>query len=869
MPVIWELVSTDTNAWSKSFGQSLINTFVMYLENSEQNKGTREGEPSTEGMFAEQCQVPRLTEAADLTGPSKGSAELGVKVLLQEYTEQAVSEEMDPSIPCLEQCNLNSDELESCTYFNGHADSFEQYSESNGFFESDQILDKCETSELSQPCDECTQHCECFKSSEHCGNHSSASECSACCEQCAEHLQLFQKCKPSDQQLEISDLDADELEVNCGSLGLCGRCDFNLECTDHPEALQQYEPSQQQSDGFDSESDTSTENFQQCETMDSLNCNPEVCEYDEISDETEFTNDEDDEEAEEEDYYDDDDGDFEDDLSYKAKQNETEFSDEESHSSSEDTPVQVYFDDTENVAFATDLWETHEYTKEDFQQALTTEVSTESGEPCGNDDYEVSQEPYKSESSGEEDGSSDCSSVETKSFKTCPEGSIPSDPFSDSSEESDKGPQEDSSDEQTEWESFEDEEVQQSDENKSKTVDVTVEDYFDLFDKVDYYRHIFTQKQRYISCFDGGDIHDHLYLEEEAKKHKAKTLYQFEDINREANVKDTDTCSDDASEDTYEEVDVDQSDGSCNLETQSEDWLIAKSESSFEEDDESKTENGVVYAENDETAEDDKAPIDEEACASDDHVSEEAEVHPSTGPEGSMFAPLAKEISVEGDAYEDILCSSHYCEPKPSAIDETASITDYTEDDKAKPEPEDDVFITCSEKEPYWSLIDNDENRQLCEPGVEEYYVYQIKSIQSSFKQALNGFILERNSHDQITNDENASRSQSQDALISLKELAATGLCPEECVSDTFGINEVIDMNSSAVEEECVLNEISKETGPPVGIIHSVQERDMVLMKTEDNNDSEQSRESDEDQSDDESYETCECDYCITPTEEV
>uniref|UniRef100_A0A669BV91 protein-serine/threonine phosphatase n=2 Tax=Oreochromis niloticus TaxID=8128 RepID=A0A669BV91_ORENI len=76
-------------------------------------------------------------------------------------------------------------------------------------------------------------------------------------------------------------------------------------------------------------------------------------------------------------------------------------------------------------------------------------------------------------------------------------------------------------------------------------------------------------------------------------------------------------------------------------------------------------------------------------------------------------------------------------------------------------------------------------------------------------------------------------------------------------------------MNSSAVEEECVLNEISKETGPPIGIIHSVEERDMVVKKTEDNNDSEQSRESDEDQSDDESCETCECDYCITPTEEL
>lgn len=825
---------------------------MMYLENSEQSKVSREGEPATEAMLAEQCQIPKLTEAADFTGLSKRSAELGVQVLL-EYTEQTVGEEMDLSAHCVEQCSMNSDEPESFTYCNGDADSFEQYSESDGFFESDQILDKCKTSELSQPCDECTQHCECFKSSEHCANHSLASECSPCCEQYAEHPQLFQKCKPSDQQLEISDFEADELEVNCDSLGQCERHDFIPECTDYLQAQQQYELSQQQSEWFDSEADGSTEDSEQCEAVD---CDPELCEYNEISSQTEFTNDEDDEESEEEDN----------DFSCRGKQNDAEFSDEESHSSSEDTPVQVCFDDTENAAFATDFWGRHVDTQEDFQQLATTEVPTESNELCGNN-YETSQNPAEqcspseqcnSESSGEEeeDGSSDCSSVETKSFKTCPDCNIASDPFSDSSGESEKEAQEHSSDEQTQWESFEDDEVHQADENKKKTADIIIEDYFDLFDKVDCHGHKFTQKQHYISCFDGGDIHDCLYLEEEAQKCKAKTLYQFEDINKEIDVKETDVCAENAPEDTYEE-DASLTDGSYESEIQSEDWII-KSESSFEGDEESESENGAIYTENGEEAEDDEAPFDEETCAFDGRVSEEAEVCLSSGQEESMFAPCAKEISVEGDAYEDVVFGTQKYEPlgHTSTSDDTVFSADYTEDNKDK--PEDSVLIACSEKEPYWSLVDNDDNGALWEPGVEEYYAYQIKSIQSSFNQALDGFIF-------------SSGNERRDSLLSQKvsELEAAGVCPAECKSVTFGITEVIDMNFSAVDKECVLKEISRETGAPLGIIHSVEEGDAMVNETEDNEDSEQSRESEEEQSDDDSYEICECDYCITPAEQV
>ena len=152
----------------------------MYLENSEQVKVSGEGEPSAEVKLAEQCQVRDLTEAADLTSPSKGSVELGINVLV-EYTEQVVSRVMDSSLLCMEHCKRNGDEAEYNRYCNGHAESFEQYSASNIFFESEQTLHKCETSRLSQPFNECAQHCECFKpckSSEHSANHSVA--CNKC-----------------------------------------------------------------------------------------------------------------------------------------------------------------------------------------------------------------------------------------------------------------------------------------------------------------------------------------------------------------------------------------------------------------------------------------------------------------------------------------------------------------------------------------------------------------------------------------------------------------------------------------------------------------------------------------------------------------
>ncbi|XP_037645778.1 uncharacterized protein ctdsp1 isoform X1 [Sebastes umbrosus] len=885
----------------------------MYLENSEQSKVSGEGEPSAEAMLAEQCQVPKLTEAANITGPSKGGAELGIQVLV-EYTEQTfVSRELDPSVLCVECCNMNQDETESCTYRNGHSESFEQFSESVGFFECDQILDQCETSGLSQPFDECAQHCVCFKpckSSEHCANHSLASKCSPCCEHCAEHLQLFQQCKPSHQQLEPFDFEPDKLAVNCDGFGQCEMSDFITECADHVELLQQCEPSDQQYECFDSEPDTSTEDSEPCgmtgfttnisDSVDLLDCGTELCEYDECTNNDNV----DDEESclpEQED-----------------EQNETEPTDEESCTLSEDAisshfdkPVcHVCFADREDIPFAS---ETHQLTEENSPQATALNVSTDHCEMCGTDYSEASQEHDQqcatseqcsdktSDFGTEEDGSSDCSSVETKSFKTCPDGSIPSD-RSDSCGESEKEAQGDSSDEQTQWESFEDdEEIEQSDINgtdedteKTPTVDAIVEDYFDLFDRADSYGHAFAQKRRYISCFDGGDVHDRLHLEEVQSEAQtlAKNAYKLKEIIEEIHVQETDACFD-APEEACEDASQrgDASSGSCESEDQPEDWIV-ESESSLagDEVEEHESEAHEPYVESCEEAEED------EETAFDGHVSEickeeEAEVCLSSANEESMSAPCAEDISVEGDAYED---EGSVAQNNECLCDNTSTIghlqtavlvTDF--DDK--------VFIACSEMEPYWSLVNHEENGETCEPGVEEYYAYHIKSIQSSVKQAPNGFIMEGRSYDQIIHWD-ASRNERDDALSSLKEteLRAHGVCPEECKAVRFGITEVIELSedlanpsveektsneqTSESDDDSGFSETSREIKPTFGIIHSVvsqlakSERGdahMLVRRTEENEASGESTDSEEEQSDDESSELCECEYCIPPIEEV
>lgn len=840
----------------------------MYLENSEKGKDSGEGDLSTEAMLAEQCQ----TQAADLSSTARGNVELGMKVLV-EYTEHSVSEEMDPSA-VLEHGNMNTDESGSG---NGHTETSERYSESSGFFDSNQTLDMCESLGLRQPLDECSQYCECFKTckcSELCVNHSFGTKCSPSCEQCAQPLQLFQECKPSDQQSEPSDFDPATLDVNCGTLGKCKMSDFIPKCTDHLELMQPYKPSSHQQFGcFDCETDTSTEDSEQCEmpnisdSVDSLHCGSE---YDEKNKQTECTNNYEEEEEVDDDY----------DASCEPKQNEIELSNEESHKS-QNTPV--YLCNSNNISLASDLCESHIDAEEHSQQAATLDTSADPTELCGNYYSETTQAYKPTQQCGssklskesllcwsEEDCSFDCSSVETKSFKTCPEVSIPSELCSDSSEESEKRGQEVSSDEQTEWESFEnDEETQQSNINRSDNekkitlaVDIVIEDYFDLFDRVDYYGLIFGQKQCYVSCFDGGDIHDGLYHEEEEQNGSDKNSYASEEVNEEINVQETEELSED-----MDEEDGGQSDGSCDSVKEPE--FMMKSETSMFVDEENETEIYGFYTESNNEAEDNKMSFGEDNCGFNEVCNEGAETCLSAGNEESMFAPCAKEITVEGDAYEDKIHNHSECLAETSSATdgtETASV-DYKQDDND--EPKDKVLLACSEMEPYWALADYKETGEYYEPGVEEYYAYHIKNIQSSIKQTLNKLVI--TSYNKTIYDGDASMNEKKYALLQT-ELQATGVCPEEGKSVPFGITKVTDRDGC---DECELNEMSRDVRSSLDIIHSVSEhtkterKSELVKRIEDSKASEQSRDSEEEQSDDESSETCECEHCISPAEQV
>ncbi|KAF3842847.1 hypothetical protein F7725_001696 [Dissostichus mawsoni] len=465
---------------------------------------------------------------------------------------------------------------------------------------------------------------------------------------------LSKQCKPSDQQLEAFDFEPDKLAVNCDSLEQCEMSDFTPECTDHLEFLQQYEPSDQQSECFDSEPDTSAENSEKCEmtggltpdisdSVDLLDCGTELCENNECA------NDEDEERCPPK----------QDDEQYETETIDDESStlSEDSNSSDIDTPVHAYFDDCENVGFASECCAVQQLTEDNCLQAL--DMSTDDSEMCETDYSETNQQCASSmqctDQFGTEDDSSDCSSIETKSFKTCPDCSIPSNQCSDLSEESEKEPQEDDgndedegSDEQTQWESFEDdEETDQINMNeinedikKTPTADIVTEEYFNLFDSGDYYGHAFAKNQRYISCFDGGDMHDSIATSEAQKL--ANKKYRSNEINEDIHVQETDTCFDASDEQEYEdssEEDASQRDDvSSGSEQQQEYWSV-ESESSLagDENEENKLEADDLYAENNE----------EEEYDEDLYNNDETEACLFSGNEDNMSAPCSEDISVE------------------------------------------------------------------------------------------------------------------------------------------------------------------------------------------------------------------------------
>lgn len=743
----------------------------MYLENSKQGKVSGEEQQSGEAMISEQCQLPKVA-AADLTDLLKQRAESMIEAVV-EYAEQPVQREVEPSFVHVELQSMNRDEDESFPY----CDKLPENSTSDAFFESNEF-GECETSRLSQALSECDQHSEGFrpcKSSQHCANHSVVSKCFPCSEHRAEALQLCQQCEEFDHHFDREPNKwaaiYDELE----------RCDLP-ESTPVPAGPLAFP---QQHACFDSgpelsmkDSEESTMNSCRLNMLDSLDLLESELDENEESDE--------------------------------AEQNET--NDDIPGFSQFNAPAHVYSNGSEASECC------------DAFKLRQTSMSCVDYNECVKGYFVISQykpgvtsEQWNSDKSleffSEEDGSSYCSSVETKSFKTCLDGSIPSDPCSDSSEESDKGAQEDSSDEQTQWDSFEDEdeEIEQShmngyQEDGMKTpVDIDIEDYFDLFDRVEYYGHAFLQKRQYISCFDGGDIDARLHLQSEAHK---QTEYECQEISEKTDIQDSDP-----SRDVLEDARVEEGlrDDTSSVSTKDPNECIRDSGSS------------LAYNETEcDEAEENRT------CEFYDKVSEDKDAN-STLPgytDESMFAPFINDISVEGDAYEDELSHVHNADPTFTSSHLETLVSDYS---KASEYEE----LACSEMEPYWSLVE--ENEQP-DPGVEEYYLYQIKSIQSSNKHDLNGLINNGSCQHVAQLNQNVEQ---QPTLLTTQS-----------------------------GDDCGSNQIFKVLNPPSDIIHSVVS-ELANSEEEDTHKTSEQTSDTEEEFDDETSEFCECDYCIPPDEQV
>lgn len=802
----------------------------MYLENSEQcSPATVDEERSAKALLAEQYQIPPKNVLEDLTNTSERST----KSIKEDFDDQIVLDGEIKTSNCSSDSFCTDEEEAESSCCDGNFESFEQSSAAgDGLCESQEIVDQFETAGLSRPFDERAQHCECFepcKSPAHCANHSLTSECGPCCEHCAEHLGSSQQCEPSNQQC---DPEPEEVAACRGTFVRCEVPDFMYD--EHSDELkaQQHEPLDQQ----DGVSDSDPEDCEQFETTatvsdleDSEDCNVQLCEdeqmpyqsecrYGEVSDPPE----------------------------------EHEAFEEESGTISptnSDNLDHFYLDEIQDVSIALECCEMYQ---ENYQVAETYSDHDEESESHSEiqPGYETTELSSSSERTSdffsEEDGSSDCSSVETKSFRTCL-GSIPSDPCSDSGdEESDKGAQDDSGDEQMRWDSFEEDDdlqrndTQGSNEDRKKTpiVDIVIEDYFDLFDREDYYGHGFTQKRHYVSCFDGGDIHARLYLEEiDSNGQKVgKNTHESKEIDEDSCLHDTSDQAGEETTDDYEESLREEtlSESVSELEEQPDDWIVEPESSLAEnevESDEAEEENCVFCV------------CDLESC---DHKTEDSEQ--SSGNRENMCPPFVNDITVEGDAYEDEVSERGY-EPLCPNSSTLSQRTFPDSKSESTGDFEDNEFLVCSEMEPYWSLASHDSMGPVQDPYVEEYYACQIRSVETTIKQALGGFMKKDFSHHQIcegkTNE--ICWSQADHAVLSLDDSESQArLDGQQQQQSSFELN-----------NDCEGRELPEENTPPSGIIHSVVPEEGV-------EDPEQSREDEE--SDDES---CDCEYCLPPVQQV
>ncbi|XP_041730933.2 uncharacterized protein LOC121562837 [Coregonus clupeaformis] len=742
-------------------------------------------------MPAEHCEVSELIEAMDSNESSAHSAEPciisdEIKNSL-DYTEhQKVNGQMDPAVHSVDHYSMNGEHAEESkpsVHYNGHSGGFEQCI--NKPCEDYPVLHKHTTqyksSELSKSFEECSQHCECFdfsKSSEHCANVFSQhcehfTECFQSSEQCKssdQHCNSFESSEPAEnseflEQCKISDFIPDISEPNESIITFehcTGICEYS-EKYNHIEHSAEYNETTKPFDENLKPSEPTVQQIEICGLFDSEFCI--ILEPIRSSDLNMPSQ-----------HY------AEQDAPNESRQIS------EVHEPSEQT---LLAEQSNHQSAEYDISSGHCELQNTLYEQRETSLQCEQSERCNSCESYLCQHQstndkcYEPSSSFyyEEDKSSECSSIETRSFESLIYDSINADPLTDSVESYEalveEGAQDKSSDDQTQlyseiWESFDncadvvEFEESNADEDKPHSDAVVVEEFFDLFDKEDTCA--FAQRRPYTSCFEGGGVHE-LFFEQ----HKTHVSIM--------NVEETQMpCAKKRLEVFSQEVEeVDESYDACAEDSQfnvdcADDEASASGSFADEESCESCFEEATAY----------EVELYEAFVAEDNAIEAEA-YEPFVEEDELCFAEnKAGDAQVNGPLVdEDNKYDEHSAE---EASHGSSSDVSSVEDEEAYEGQKDQTGVPCFEEEricdeeiqticiaedklykAYGSYepCDKDcdaygsehtqfstegENNALCteacEPSAEEHNEYQREANESNVNQEANGFCTEEDSHD-------------------------------------------------------------------------------------------------------------------------
>ncbi|XP_036829995.1 uncharacterized protein LOC110519974 isoform X3 [Oncorhynchus mykiss] len=749
-------------------------------------------------MPAEHCEVSELIETMESSEPSAQSAEpciISDKINnLLDYTgHQKVNGQMDPAVQIVDHYSMNGEHAEESkpfVHYNGHSGGYEQCI--NKPCEDYPVLHKhtnqYKSSELSKSFEECSQNCECFdfsKSSEHYANDCLASVFSQHCEHFTECFQSSEQCKSSDQhcksfessepaenseflaQCKISDFIPDISESNESKISFehyTGICEYSEKYNHIDDATEYNETTKP----IDEDLKPSQPTFQQieiCGLFDSEFCI--ILEPIHSSD-------------------------FNMPSQHYAEQDSPNESIHvsEVHEPSEQT---LLAEQSNHQSIDYDMPSGHCELQNTFYEQRETSVQCELSEGCNycesypcqhkstNDKcYEPSSSFYY-----EEDKSSECSSIETRSFESLIYDSINLDPLTDSAEFYEALVEEGAQDKSSSdiWESFDNctvvVECEESNADEDKPHSDAVDGFFDLFDKEDTYT--FAQRRPYTSCFEGGGVHELFF--EQRKTHVS--IMNEEETQMPCAKKGLEVFSQEV-EEVDESYDACADDGQFNVDC-ADDETSASGSFADEESCESCFEEATAYevefyeafvAEDNAIEAEAYEPFveDEELCIAENEAGDAQANGPLVDEDNTYDEHSAEEAShgsssdvssVEDDEVSEGQNDQTYepCFEEEETCDEEYQTICVAEDELYKQNAEDKVYGSygpcdkdcnaygCEHTQFSTEGEDNAVCTEACEPSAEEHHEYQSEANESNVNQEANGFCTEEDSHDQCNEE--------------------------------------------------------------------------------------------------------------------